>query len=457
MNREYLPTYEVPDDYRDNGRLFVLVRWFLIGVWGVLHNYRPTLDEDYWVLNFLVLLLAALNGYVHWRIATGRSVSRRYMVSISAADLALITFEVAATNAFQNNFFVLYYPALLGLSLVALSWRFSLAATAVVTSVYTVMSFLLPGSPDIFMGEEKVLAIRVATMFAVVAVGNLLIGVERRRRREAVERNLELQKRAQEAARAAELREANERLEAELAERKRAEEALERRGAELTAANAELEAFSYSVSHDLRSPLRSIDGFSQALLEDYGERLDADWVDYLKRVRAGSQRMGDLIDDMLSLSRVTRSEMRREKVDLGALARAVANELEERQPERQVNFVLPEELTANGDARLLRLALENLLGNAWKFTGKQPEATIEFGVTRRDGTPEYFVRDDGTGFDMAYADKLFGAFQRLHTTEEFEGTGVGLATVRRVVRSHGGRIWADAEEGKGATFYFTLG
>lgn len=228
------------------------------------------------------------------------------------------------------------------------------------------------------------------------------------------------------------------------------------RTSQLEAANKELEAFSYSVSHDLRAPLRGIDGFSQALLEDYSGQLDAQGKEYLERVRAGTQRMAQLIDDMLNLSRVTRGEMRRETVDLSDLALKIAAELQKTDPERKVDFVIAKRLSATGDARLLRIVLENLLTNAWKFTGKNPQAFIQIGVSQNNGPPVYFVRDDGAGFDMAYADKLFGVFQRLHGATDFKGTGIGLATVQRIIHRHGGRVWAEGKVGQGATFYFTL-
>jgi len=238
--------------------------------------------------------------------------------------------------------------------------------------------------------------------------------------------------------------------------RKRAEETVKEHAAQLEAANQELEAFAYSVSHDLRAPLRGIDGFSQALLEDCADELDTQGRDYLQRVRANCQHMGQLIDDLLKLSRLTRREMRRETVDLSVLAERITTRLQQAQPERQAEFVMAQGLIAQGDRVLLMVALENLLDNAWKFTGKHPSARIEFGDTAVEGQPAYFVRDDGVGFDMAYVDKLFQPFQRLHAVEEFPGTGIGLATVQRVIHRHGGRVWAEGAVEQGATVYFIL-
>jgi signal transduction histidine kinase len=234
------------------------------------------------------------------------------------------------------------------------------------------------------------------------------------------------------------------------------EQRVRERTAQLEAANRELETFSYSVSHDLRAPLRGIDGWTLAFLEDFAPQLDDQGRQYLERVRTETQHMGQLIDDLLSLSRVGRAEMQQEPVDLTALARTIAGRLRETGPERLVEFVIQESLTAEGDPRLLEIALLNLLDNAWKFTGKRPSAFIEFGRVFQEGEPVFFVRDNGTGFDMAYAPKLFGVFQRLHKASEFPGTGIGLVTVRRIVHRHGGQVWAEAGEDQGATFYFTL-
>jgi light-regulated signal transduction histidine kinase (bacteriophytochrome) len=231
---------------------------------------------------------------------------------------------------------------------------------------------------------------------------------------------------------------------------------LEETNRELEGANRELEAFSYSVSHDLRAPLRSIEGFSQILLEDYARQLDDEGLGYLHRVRSASRRMALLIDDLLDLSRVTRTEMRRQTVDLSALARDIAEELRKSEPGRKVEFEIEDGLVANGDARLLRVALWNLLDNAWKFTEKEPDPRIRFASTLREGRRVYCVTDNGAGFDARYSDKLFGAFQRLHPSEEFEGTGIGLATVARIVHRHGGEVWAEGRVGEGAAFFFTL-
>jgi signal transduction histidine kinase len=226
---------------------------------------------------------------------------------------------------------------------------------------------------------------------------------------------------------------------------------------ELERANSELEAFSYSVSHDLRAPLRAVDGFSDILLRDYSGSLDADGRNYLTRVRAGTQRMSQLIDDLLSLARIARTSLRRASVDLSEIARGILTEASERDRDRRVDWIVSDGLVVDADSHLLRAMLENLLGNAWKFTAKTPSPTIRVGREERSGELVFFVRDNGAGFDMAYAKRLFAPFQRLHSQKDFQGTGIGLATVQRIVSRHRGRIWAEAEKGSGATFFFTLG
>ena len=268
----------------------------------------------------------------------------------------------------------------------------------------------------------------------------------------------------------------------DLTQRKEAERTLQQKSSELAQANArldmankELEAFSYSVSHDLRAPLRGIDGFSRALEEDYGGRLDDEGKRYIGRIRAGCHWMAQLIDDLLLLSKISRAEIRRQPVDLSALARSIASELSQRDPQREADFAIADGLVAHGDPNLLRVLLDNLIGNSWKFTSKRSHPKIELGkdeargnrqeaVDERreaadggaEGQQTFYVRDNGAGFDMAYVDKIFGAFQRLHHQSEFPGTGIGLATVQRVIHRHGGKVWAEGEVDKGATFYFTL-
>ena len=259
----------------------------------------------------------------------------------------------------------------------------------------------------------------------------------------------------------------NEKLQEEIAQRRKAEEEVKslnaelelrvsQRTAQLQAANSELEAFSYSVSHDLRAPLRHIDGFSQIMIEDYSDGLDEDGIGHLNEIRRATQEMAHLIDDMLLLSSVARSEMHRELIDLSKLAEEVISGLRAKERSRKAIIDIENGLSVWGDKRLLQIMLSNLLGNAWKFTSKQEQTVISFGREQKEGETAFVVRDNGAGFDMNYSNKLFQAFQRLHRATEFEGTGIGLATVQRVVLRHGGRVWAEGVVGSGANFYFTF-
>ncbi len=311
--------------------------------------------------------------------------------------------------------------------------------------------------PEAFRGEHYA---NWARLFQEARTGPLRAGLEfYGRRKDGTEFPLEISLSPIETGRetlvSSGIRDVTDRKQVELGIRKLNAE-LERRGADLEASNRELETFAYSVSHDLRAPLRAIDGFSQVLMEDYAENLDGEGRNCLRRVRAATQRMGELIDCLLGLARLNRQELQRSNVDLSAVAGAIAQNLRQSDPSRRVDFVITPGAQAQGDRRLLEVALQNLLANAWKFTGKMPHARIEFGVSGSNGKSVFYVRDNGAGFDMAYAGKLFGTFQRLHAQGEFEGHGIGLATVRRVISRHGGRIWAESQVGKGATFSFTL-
>lgn len=457
VSSKTVPEYAVFDDYRYFVRVAVLVRWFLLVVWFFLQNYRADFgDVTYYTNTVLASFLAIVNAYVGWRIWKAKPITLWHALGPSGLDLLFITTGIFTADGFDNGNFALYYPALMAMALVVPLRRWSLAAGTAMTLIYALLSIVTNGV-DFDAAEEKVLVLRMAAMLAVVAAANLMITIERQRRREAVEaerarerENMELQQKAREAEHAAVLRQVNEELRLELGERRRAEGALERRSVELAAANSELEAFSYSVSHDLQAPVRRIDGFSRAILEDYGDTLTPEAREYLQRVVSASENMGELIGDMLDLSRLTSGEMVREGVDLSAMARSIEEELRRRDSQRELEFLVPDRLEVDGDRRLLRVALENLLGNAWKFTSKRTSPTVELGSTQEDGSRVFFVRDDGAGFDQAQAERLFAPVQRLHDSEEFDGSGIGLATVQRVVHRHGGRIWAEGAVEQGA-------
>jgi signal transduction histidine kinase len=372
----------------------------------------------------LIIVAALASNVVFAQLPPQVTHRRAFSAAIIVGDTLWITAALLWSHQFEADFFYLYFFVLL-LAAIGESLQVIALTAIVVCAAYL---YVLNVNGTVLSMWHSPSLIRLPFLFTTAAFYGYLI-----------DRSRHDQRRAREQAFAD--------LERQVAQRT----------ADLTATNQELSAFAYSVSHDLRAPLRAIDAFSQAVLEDYGQSLDTQGQDYLRRVRANATRMGHLIDDLLELSRLTRAEMRIEPTDLSAIARSIASDLQGAQPSRVVMFGIEPGLIARGDPRLLRVLLENLIGNSWKYTSRHPTAHIDIGRTNEAGEAVYFVRDDGAGFDLAYADKLFRPFQRLHTAEEFEGAGVGLATVQRVVRRHGGRVWADSGPEKGATFFFTLG
>lgn len=308
----------------------------------------------------------------------------------------------------------------------------------------------------------------IVAVLVIIIWGAMLQFLVKKRTRELDQKNEMLRQAREEleervAQRTDELARSNVALQNEIKVRKQAGEEIRRlneelnqKVAELEYAMGELDAFTSSASHDLRAPLRHIESFSSFLQEDYEDRLGEEGKDFLHRIRASAQRMARLVDDLLNLSRVSQNVMNRKRLNLSNLVQKIADDLIDSSPERKVEFIIEREVFAEGDEGLLAIALQNFLGNAWKFTSKQEEARIEFGTMAGDGERIYYVKDDGAGFDMAYADKLFKPFQRLHGGADFAGTGIGLATIQRIIRRHGGRVWAEGEVERGATFYFTL-
>jgi len=404
-------------------RAFLLLRYTLI----VATAYLLLVERSFVLppVGILLLIALALASNVFLAQLPERVTSRPlFSAAVIIGDTLWITATLVYSGEFGADFFYLYFFVLL-LAAIGESLQVIALTAVVVCAAYL---YVLEATGTMLSWWHSPSLIRLPFLFTTAAFYGYLVDRARRDQRQAREQ-------------------AFVDLEALVAQRT----------ADLTATNHELSAFAYSVSHDLRAPLRAIDAFSQALLEDYDGIIDAQGQDYLRRVRANAGRMGQLIDDLLQLSKLTRSEMHFESIDLSALARSIAADLQRTQPKRQVTFEIQSGVVARGDPRLLRVLLENLLGNAWKYTSRHANAHISFGTASEDGTCSYFVRDDGCGFDLAYSDKLFRPFQRLHTVEEYEGAGVGLATAQRVVRRHGGRIWADSAPDQGATFCFTLG
>ena len=472
---------------------------------GIFTGYTADLPTQLWIaFRYLFSLSLVLAPFMIKRTFNAGKMFAAYSIITAGLLYAVFTgrfpacfIEGAGLTPFKivsEYVIALLFLASLGLLIVNRQSLdrtvFGLMAGSIVASVASELSFTQYVSvfgPANMIGHFSLLASMVLIYRAIVITGiekpSLLLFRNLKLSEEALQRaHAGLETKVQE--RTHELARANEELESEISERVRAEEEIRKlnreleqrvaeRTAQLEAANKELEAFSYSVSHDLRAPLRAIESFSRIIEEEQAARLDAPGKDYFRRVREAADRMGKLIEALLRLSKQTRGEMRRAPVDMSRIARAAAEELSKTQPDRKADFVIAEGITSAGDPVMLRIAVENLLGNAWKFTDKRDPARIEFGALEaRSGgcearneamkeqletiTTVYFVRDNGAGFDMAYADKLFTAFQRLHPASEYPGIGIGLATVQRIIRRHGGRIWAEGEVGKGAVFYFTL-
>lgn len=407
---------------RDSGG----IRLAIVALNGVVYPFLDHAGHMLWLAYGLLALALLYSGAVVVVQPYRRYPALLHAYATSATDAVLITIWLWATGGFSSPFYVLWYASIVGIA-----FRYNRRWTLTAAGLYSLAYVLLLLAMGQVAGHAGEIVIRIGYIALVGALGAQVSTEAFRQARSKVE-----------------MQDINAELEHMVAERT----------AQLQAVNQELEAFSYSVSHDLRAPLRSMDGFSRVLVEDYGEKLDAQGRDYLQRIRGASQRMAKLIEDILTLSRISRVEVHQERIDLSQLATEVLDELQHRDRARSVERVIPEGIEAHGDAHLVRVLLENLLGNAWKFTSKHESGRIEVGITAADGEqPAYFVRDDGAGFDMAYSAKLFGAFQRLHSGAEFDGTGIGLATVQRIVRRHGGRVWAEGKVEGGATFYFTLG
>jgi signal transduction histidine kinase len=362
------------------------------------------------------------------------------IVTVTAAAVIRVAFLGSLGEAVA---FLTFYPAVIIAALFGGIWA-GLLSTAL-SSIAADYFLFNPVRKFALTDPVDILAL---TIFVLSCTGiSIIIEIMRRSRTELIFHKENLEELVK--TRTAE-------LEKEIVERKRAEEALQRHSEELAAANKELESFSYSVSHDLRAPLRAIKSLSEILVEDYSDKFNEDVKDLLKRITASTEKMSVLIDDMLSLAKISRETMNCREIDLGPIAESVVNELRQVEPQRNIEIKIAAALSVFADAQLMRIALSNLIGNAWKYTGRNPSARIEIGTMTTENELIFFVRDNGTGFPMSLAHKLFQPFQRLHSASQFPGTGIGLATVHKIILRHGGRIWAESEVDKGSTFYFTL-
>ena len=430
VRRELLAPQSEPEDidsWRSHVLSVILFVTVLLGTIVAVPSILLSLREKMWAVAFVDVLALAWVVML-WR---GRGYSYRLRAWQFCALLYLLGLAMLLTVGQAGQIYLMGFPVMAAL---LLGQRPAIHALALNAATLLLVGYFTNADMQISMLESRpllkwsVITINFVFVNALITFSIVLL-------LRGLEKTLERRRQSEEA-----LRRLNMNLEKNVAERTR-----------------ELEAFSYSVAHDLRGPLRAIDGYSQLVLSDNADKLDAESAGYLKRMRAASQRLGDLIDDLLALSKISRTELHRKEVDLAHMAEQVVAELRERHPGREVAFTAPAELKAQADPFLTRILFENLLGNAWKYTGKVSPARIEFGCSPADGPGTYFVRDNGAGFDMAYADKLFKPFHRLHDQNDFEGTGIGLSIVHRIVTRHEGRIWAEAKKGGGATFRFTLG
>jgi signal transduction histidine kinase len=419
------PDIEDIQGWREHVLSLILRVVVILGAVVAVPSVLLALSDRLWIVAAVDVVALAWVATL-WR---SRSLSYRTRAWSFCALLYLLGLAMLMTIGQASQIYLMGFPVMAAL---LLGLRPSLHALALNAVTLLAVGYL--ANADITIGP---LESRPLLKWAVITMNfifvNALLTLSIVLLLKGLERTLARHTRTEEK-----LRELNANLEKTVAERTR-----------------ELESFSYSVAHDLRAPLRAIDGYSQLVLSDNADKLDAESAGYLRRMRVASQRLGDLIDDLLDLAQVSRTDLRRQEVDLARIAAQVAAELRERHPGRAVDFSVPAELKEQADPYLARILFENLIGNAWKYTGKASAARIELGRAEADGA--LFVRDNGAGFDMAYADKLFKPFQRLHDASEFEGTGIGLSIVHRIVSRHGGRIWAEAKKDEGATFHFTLG